>query len=312
MLKIASKFAMDIFPSVIATILGAYIVNHYIVSKPDVSTAAAVSSASPKKADLKSDAKPAEKSADLGRTPEPGVRTKGISEKSVIEKSAVEKAAVEKSVADKPVEKSAEKPAETASIPADTRRHPASPREKEKAVAKTVPAQPVTPVVEPVVAAPNTAPPVEASIAPDRDANDLARAAIERLRGMHDNSPRAQEAVRLPDPPRVVAAPAAPSVAPPSVQPLPPPILVSTPPAETFDAQTKPSYPATAQGDDPRRPTPPADIPDPKPLDLRADAIPPKPRTNVAEDVLSAAKSMFHSVLPHKDADQDSEGPNRF
>ena len=294
MLKIASKFAMDIFPSVIATILGAYIVNHYINSKPDAPTAAAVLSAAPKK-------------ADLGNTPEPGVRAKGISEKSVIDKSALEKAAVEKPVVDKP----AEKPAETASIPADTRRHPASPREKaEKAVAKTIPVQPAAPVVEPVVATPNPAAPVEAAIAPDRDANDLARAAIERLRGTPDSSPRAQETVRLPDPPRVVAAPAAPSVTAPSVQPLPPPILVSTPPAETFDAQNKPSV--TARVDDPRRPTPPADIPDPKPLDLRADAIPPKPRTNVAEDVLSAAKSMFHSVLPHKEADQDSEGPNRF
>jgi hypothetical protein len=296
MLKIASKFAMDIFPSVIATILGAYIVNHYINSKPDAPTAAAVTSAAPKKADLKSDAKPAEKSADLGNTAEPGVKAKGISEKSV---------------ADKPQEKSVDKPAETASIPPETRRHPANTREK--TVAKTIPVQPVTPVVEPVVAAPNTAPPIEAAIAPDRDANDLARAAIERLRGTPDSSPRAQETVRQPDPPRLVAAPASPSVAtPPSVQPLPPPILVSTPPAETFDAQTKPSYPATARADDPRRPTPPADIPDPKPLDLRADAIPPKPRTNVAEDVLSAAKSMFHSVLPHKDADQDSDGSNRF
>ena len=290
MLKIASKFAMDIFPSVIATILGAYIVNHYINSKPEAPTAAAVLSPAPKK-------------ADLGNPPEPGVRAKGISEKSVIDKSAVEKAAVEKPVVDRP----ADKPAETASIPADTRRHPPNPREKEKTVAKTIPAQPVAPVVEPVLAAPNTAPSVEAAIAPDRDANDLARAAIERLRGTPDNSSRAQESVRLPDPPRVAAVPAAPSV-----QPLPPPILVSTPPAETFDAQTKPSYPATARADDPRRPTPPADIPDPKPLDLRADAIPPKPRTNVAEDVLSAAKSMFHSVLPHKEADQDSEAPNRF
>jgi hypothetical protein len=296
MLKIASKFAMDIFPSVIATILGAYIVNHYINSKPDAPTAAAVSLTAPKK-------------ADLGNTPEPGVRTKGISEKSVIDKSAVEKAAVEKPVVEKP----ADKPAETASIPADTRRHPPNPREKEKAVAKATPVQPAAPVVEPVVATPNVAPSVEAAIAPDRDANDLARAAIERLRGTPDNSSRAQETVRLPDAPRVVAAPAAPSVAtPPSVQPLPPPILVSTPPAETFDAQARSSYPATARGDDPQRPTPPANIPDPKPLDLRADAIPPKPRTNVAEDVLSAAKSMFHSVLPHKEADQDSEGPNRF
>ena len=33
MLKLVSKFAMDIFPSVIATILGAYIVNHYINAK---------------------------------------------------------------------------------------------------------------------------------------------------------------------------------------------------------------------------------------------------------------------------------------
>jgi hypothetical protein len=314
MLKIASKFAMDIFPSVIATILGAYIVNHYIVSKPAAPTAAAVSSAAPKRADLKSDARPAEKSADLGNTPEPGVRAKGISEKAVIDRSAIEKAVVEKPVVEKPSDK-ADRPAETASIPADTRRHPANPREK--TVAKTVPVQPSVPVVEPVVAAPNAAPAVEAAIAPDRDANDLARAAIERLRGTPDSSPRAQETVRLPDPPRVVAAPATPSVSAPSVQPLPPPILVSTPPAETFDAQTKPSYPITARGDDPRRPTPPADIPDPRPLDLRADAVAPKPRehTTVADDVLSAAKSMFHSVLPHnsaKEADQDSEGPNRF
>ena len=43
MLKIASKFAIDIIPSVIATIIGAYIVNHYIVSKPtDAPTAAVV------------------------------------------------------------------------------------------------------------------------------------------------------------------------------------------------------------------------------------------------------------------------------
>jgi hypothetical protein len=295
MLKIASKFALDIFPSVIATIIGAYIVNHYIVSKPgEAPTAAAVSSATPKK-------------ADLNTTPEPGVRAKGISEKSVVDRSNIDRAAVEKP-AEKPVDK-ADKPAETASIPPDTRRHPANPHEK--AVAKTVPVQPVVPVVEPVVAAPNTAPSVEAAIAPDRDANDLARAAIERLRGTPNNSPRASEAVHLPDPPRIVTPPAAIVTAPaPSLQPLPPPILVSSPPVETI--QTKP---LAARGDDPLRPTPPADIPDPRPLDLHADAAPPKPRTTVADDVLSAAKSMFHSVLPHnsaKEADRDSEGSNRF
>jgi hypothetical protein len=307
MLKIASKFALDIFPSVIATIIGAYIVNHYIVSKPgEAPTAAAVSSATPKKADLKSDSRPAEKSADLNTSPEPGVRAKGISEKSVVDRSNIDRAAVEKP-AEKPADK-ADKPAETASIPPDTRRHPVNPREK--TVAKTAPVQPIVPVIEPVVAAPNTAPPVEAAIAPERDANDLARAAIERLRGTPDNSPRASESVRLPDPPRVVTAAPASSGPAPSLQPLPPPILVSSPPVETV--QTKP---LAARGDDPLRPTPPADIPDPRPLDLRADAVPPKPRTTVADDVLSAAKSMFHSVLPHnsaKEADRDSDGSNRF
>ena len=39
------KFAMEILPSVAATIIGAYIVNHYIVTKPgaDAPVAAAVS-----------------------------------------------------------------------------------------------------------------------------------------------------------------------------------------------------------------------------------------------------------------------------
>jgi hypothetical protein len=278
---------------VIATIIGAYIVNHYIVSKPaGAPTAAVVSPVAPKKADLKSDSRPAERSADLN-TPEPGVRAKGISEKSVIDKSNIDRTAVEK-----PAEKPADKPAETASIPPDTRRHPANPREK--TVAKTAP-QPVVPVVEPVVAAPNSAPAVEAAIAPDRDANDLARAAIERLRATPDGSRGSESSVRLPDPSRVVAAPAAPTAPAPSLQPLPPPILVSTPSAES--AQTRPS---SAGRDDPHRPTPPADIPDPRPLDLRADAVvdqpPPRQHTNVAEDMLSAAKSMFHSVLPNNSA----------
>jgi hypothetical protein len=83
----------------------------------------------------------------------------------------------------------------------------------------------------------------------------------------------------------------------PSLQPLPPPILVSTPPTDS-----KPPYPSAKRVDDPLRPTPPADIPDPQaPLDLRADAAvntPPAKRPSVADDVLSAAKSMFHSVLP--------------
>ena len=302
MLKLVSKFTMDILPSVIATIVGAYIVNHYINIKPGAdaaATAAAVSSADPKKAHPRGDAKPVEKSADLGNMPEPGVRAKGISEKAIIDKSAAEK----------PAEKPADKPADTASIPASTPTNPPSePRRhqptREKSAARTAPATIPAPPAEPVIAKPNTVPPAETASAPD--ANDLARAAIERLRGSTpEASPRAQEtpreAARVPDvpheAPRVVAAPVPAPVATPAVQPLPPPILVSTPPAEP---PAKPAYPPMARVDDPHRPTPPADIPDPRPLDLRADAVdsPPRERTSVAEDILSAAKSAFHSVIP--------------
>src|SRR6516164_8974059 len=280
MLKLVSKFAMDVFPSVIATIIGAYIVNHYINNKTpaDSATAAAVSTADPKKASSRGDSKPAEKSADIGNIPEPGVRAKGVSEKAIIDKSPVEK------TVEKPAEK-ADKPAETASIPpttpAESRRH--QPTAREKAAARTAPAAvpapappPSLPAAEPVVATPNTAP---AETAPD--ANDLARAAIERLH----RASTASEPTRVPEAPRVIAAPApAPSPAPaaaPPVQPLPPPILVSTPP------DGKPPYPPAARAADPQRPRPPAEIPDPRPpLDLRADAVeaqPPQGRPSVAE-----------------------------
>jgi hypothetical protein len=297
MLKLASKFAMDILPSVIATILGAYIVNHYINTRPPAADATAASTADPKKAFSKADSKPAEKSADLGNMPEPGVRAKGISEKSIIDKSA-DKAVIEKPV-DKATDK-ADRPAETASIPpvapaADTRRHQSPPRDK--AASKPTPA-PASPA-EPVVAAPVTAPPAEPTATPD--ANDLARAAIERLRGT-EPAPRLQDSARAAEPPKAVEPPhvatapapaSVPVVAAPSLQPLPPPILVSTPPTDT--------KPPVARVDDPLRPTPPADIPDPHaPLDLRADAAVDHPakRPSVADDVLSATKKLFNSVLP--------------
>jgi hypothetical protein len=325
----ASKFAMDILPSVAATIIGAYIVNHYIASKPaaDAPAAAAVSSSDPKKADSKSAAKPSETSTDVASIPGPGVKAKGISEKAINEKSASEKSEVEK-----PAEGAGDKPAETASIPVDRRRHQPAPREK--AIAKTVaaPVQPVAPAIAPVVAAPATAapataaPPVEAAVPEERrDANDLARAAIERLR---DTSPRLREPAasvadtpripdqpRNPEPPRVVSTPPAVVSTPqavvsaPAVRPLPPPIMVSTPAAENFGApsgssQIRPSYTGAPQIEDAARPTPPADIPftqpGSRPLDLHAEATEPPPREHrtVAEDVLSAAKSVFHAVLP--------------
>ena len=63
--KYLTKFTVDILPSVAATVIGAYIVNHYIVSKPGPAApvASAVSTADPKaapeaaKVDVKADAK---------------------------------------------------------------------------------------------------------------------------------------------------------------------------------------------------------------------------------------------------------------
>ena len=70
MLKYASKFFFEkILPSVVATVAGAYIVNHYVVSKPaDAPLAAAVSHAPIRPA---------------SNNPESGVRAKGISEKAI-------------------------------------------------------------------------------------------------------------------------------------------------------------------------------------------------------------------------------------
>jgi hypothetical protein len=309
MLNYLKKFALDILPSVAATIIGAYIVNHYIATKPgaEAPIAAALSAADPKAGENKAaDAKPAE-AADVGNLPAAGVKAKGVSEKSLMEKTAAERPTVVEKAQDKaqdkaeakPDVKSADAPVETASIPADPRRHAPAPREKVRVVLPSL-VQPVTPAAAPVAAAPVAPPPVEAAVAPEerRDANDLARAAIERLRGNGEASPRVQETSRIVETPRVATAPAA------AVRPLPPPIMVSAPPAESYgqgSSQPRPPYAANAGAADPSRPTPPADIPASRPLDLHADAAEPSVRERTqaaAEDVLSTAKSLFHSVLP--------------
>ncbi|MDI1264159.1 MAG: hypothetical protein PS018_12965 [bacterium] len=311
MLGYLKKFAVDIFPSVAATVIGAYIVNHYIITKPgaDAPPAAAASTANPKVAAKSAD--------DASNIPAAGVKAKGISEKGMMEKTAAERPAmVEKPQAEakadnkadvKPDAKPADAPAETASIPADQRRHAAVPREKEKIrVVLPSPVQPVATATVPIVTAPVSAPaPVETATTTEerRDANDLARAAIERLRVNGEGAPRAPEAVRVPETPRVANAPVI--VNAPALRPLPPPIMVSGAPAGEPFGQTSghvsPMRPPFAEVRDPSRPTPPAEIPLSRPLDLRAEIAEPSVReraTAVAEDALSTAKSLFHSVLP--------------
>lgn len=313
MLKYLAKISMDIFPSVLATIIGAYIVNHYINAKPAVDAPAAVVAP----AEAGKDGKP----TDTANLPAPGVKAKGVAEKRVSEKSVTEKPA------DKSETKAAEtKAAETKAAdtkaadiaPAETASH-GRPAAREKAAAKSTPAA-TAPVVEA-----NSAP-ATASPAATPDANDLARAAIERLRKSPEGrsaeakaaeskssesksgetkpaektpEPAVREAARSPEAPRVISA------EPSMVRPLPPPITVSTPAPEAYgNSGLSPSYTASVGNDDPNRMTPPADIPVPviaPPLDLRADAgatMPRPKKTNVADEMLSGMKSMFHSVLP--------------
>jgi hypothetical protein len=192
------------------------------------------------------------------------------------------------------------------------------PREKEKIrVILASPVQAVNSPAAPVVAVAPAAP-VETAAAPDerRDANDLARAAIERLRVNGETSPRAQETARAPEAPRVANAPVvanAPAVtnapvvanapaAVPALRPLPPPIMVSGSPAgEPYGQTSSQARPPYAEASNPNRPTPPAEIPLSRPLDLRAEVAEPSVReraTAAAEDALSTAKSLFHAVLP--------------
>ncbi len=305
MLNYLKKFALEILPSIAATVIGAYIVNHYI-SKPanDAPVAAAVSPAQ------------ATKPAEATNLPQPGVKAKGISERAMIEKSASEKPAevkpTEKPAEAKPAEaKPAEnKPAETASAPAEPRKHFWS---REKPAAKAATANPPAPAASPATPVDTAAAPAPAE--DHRDANDLARAAIERLRG-NDNPQRTQETsrevARSVETPRSQEAPR--SVMPnAAVRPLPPPITVAAPPIEV--PASTPPYTASVRNDDPSRPTPPAEIPPPPPVDLRADASKLATHTtNVAQDVLSAAKSMFHSVLPNNNdqQQQNSSSASQF
>lgn len=320
MLKYLAKISMDIFPSVLATIIGAYIVNHYINAKPAADAPAAVVAP----AEAGKNGKP----ADVANLPAPGVKAKGIPEKSVTNKPAAEK------TADQPVVE--HKAAEATPAEASPRGKPPG---REKAVAKSTPTS--TPAVGAAASAASVTEAKEANSAPAAtpDANDLVRAAIERLRKTPEGKsaearsaepksaearssearpaevrssetksaersaePAVREAARTPEAPRVM------SMEPATVRPLPPPITVSTPSPEAYgndgSSPANPPYTASVSNDDPNRMTPPADIPVPviaPPLDLRADAgasMPRPKKTNVADEMLSGMKSMFHSVLP--------------
>lgn len=273
MLKHVSNFFLQIFPSVIATVVGAYIVTNYINAKPADVPKAAVAS-----------------------TPEPA---KDITEG----KDAGQAAEAPSETTDKP--KQVEKP--------DAKRQAS--REKPKAApAPVVTAAPVVPVTVAVApSAPTASDPAPAS--ENRDANELARAALDRLRGpveaakdVQKESPKQPEpqrqavpvapAVRAPEPPKVAAAtPAQPHVQQ-SVQPLPPAMLVTAPNngagPRSDEANAKPRETVREERSFSSF-RPPADIPLAPPLDLQAAS---RQSTSITEDVVSTARSVINAVIP--------------
>lgn len=298
--KFLSKYILEVIPSIFATVVGAYIVTHYINTKPagDKPVAAISAPAETSKGIIPQTLK-ADESGDKASQETP----KAEAARLKAEKLAAEKAAAERAAADRAenAKKAAEKLAATEKAAAEkataekvaSEKAAAEKRERERAVAKSAPVAP---------------PASEANAAPERDANDLARAAIERLRKttpQSSESVRAPEAARAEEPTRppqerakvnsVVYAPA-PAAPQPSVQPLPPAVNVAPAPPEVAIAPPAP-FPRPvdeASGDDSRL-TPPADIPS-RPLDLRAR----ERDRSVAEGVVSAARSVFHAVIPER------------
>ncbi len=303
--KFLSKYITEVIPSVVATVLGAYIVTHYVNSKPDADkpAAAASSPATPVKAVSGAPDKPKPETAK----PEAVKAEPAKVESPKVEAPKAESAKAEPEPVKSETEKSSEKSAQAARV---LRHHQVVVKER---AAKA--------------AALEKAVPVEASITPEdrRDANDIARAAIERLRS---SEPRAAE-TKTPErklntvgyaPP--AAAPQTPAAAPtqtyapqtyspPPVQTVSPPAAYVPPPAReaaipaqapviapmppainVAPMQMPPPAESVARAEDPSRPTPPADIPL-RPLDIRA-----KDNTSVADDVVSAAKNAFEAVLP--------------
>jgi hypothetical protein len=281
--KYLSKFTIEILPSVFATVVGAYIVNYYIIPKAreDRPPAAAAALSNPKTPDIgaakasdakSSEAKPADAAAETADAPEAASTPARKPADKPVEKAASE-TKPDKAEASKNAEKNAE-----------SRRHTPV---REKAAAKTDKAEPpaAAPAPTPVLATVGTAPATDER----RDANDLARAAIERLNRSEPKT--TQDASRLLE----RTASAQPAVAPQQpvqqaqpMQQLPPPIVVANPTLENV----------TPTAEQSRRLRPPGDVPVPLRGDMQANAGERNGRTNVVEDVLSGAKSMFDKVIP--------------
>lgn len=278
MLKHVSNFFLQIFPSVVATVVGAYIVTNYINNKPaaDVPKAAVASTPEPAK-DVTKDVAPAATAAKAEAPADEGDKPKQA------EKPAAESR--RQASREKPAEKS-EKTVKAAPVPAVT-----------SAPAQTLAVAPAAPAADPAPAGDN------------RDANDLARAALDRLRGpveaakqpepQRQAAPVPAPAARAPEQPKVATAAQAQPHVQQTVQPLPPAMLVTAPSNGAGPRSEEASAPKPREAARDERSLssfrPPAEIPAAPPLDLHATGREP---TSIADDVVATARSVFQAVIP--------------
>ena len=257
MLGYLSKFVLQMLPTISATVIGAYIVTTWI--NPRTPPDAAKVTAQAAKASQTAKASQADKAS---QTSEPEVLAVPAEVRST---DATEPA----------------KPVKAANGPDNIRIIPIV---KERSAA-----------ADAAVSAPAPMASVETASAVDekKDANELARAAIQRLRGGTDTARAVEEPAKpAPSPVRVQQARATPEPQPlpaaTAVPPLPPAVSISTP-----------KYP---QGDVVEqvasdRLTPPAEIPGRSPLSLHAShRVAENP--SLADDFLSATKSFFRAITP--------------
>jgi hypothetical protein len=279
MVKYLSKFVLEVLPSVFATVVGAYIVAHYINPSPKTETP---------------------KTEVVATAPAGEAKDAADSTGTVEEKATDAKPQADAKAADA-------KPAEAAKVEA----------------AKVEPAK-----VE--AAKPKIAKTDEKTGKPDEKKNaiELARAAIERLRGttVEPAAPASQpvrapvETARADEGARGAVQPAASQrtplvttgVAPQSAPatsvtppPLPPPVIVASPYGRhsVGPEATTPATSVEQPGDQPTdrasadRPTPPADIPFQRGYDLQAQSAPVE-HVSIADHVLSTTKSFFRALTP--------------
>jgi hypothetical protein len=251
MLGYLSKFVLQMLPTISATVIGAYIVGTWINPKTPPEPAKTASRAQPQQAAQTSPAPkaPAQEAAAAPVEAKATVAAEGT-------------------------------PAKAADGPDNIRIIPIVKQQAAAEVSGRVPAS----VPVPETATSET----PAANGDSKDANELARAAIQRLRGGTEEAPRAEEPGRMQEA-GVTPEPGQPALAAP---PLPPAVSIAAPRYPEDESADQASLP------EPDRLTPPAEIPaERNPLGLQASHRV-EGNLPLADDLVYATKSFFRAITP--------------